>query len=228
MHQLNSHLFEIESKEEILNKQIQEDLAHFNELEEELKANRRLEYKYLNDRILRLQVAMKHREEDIKRKQREFTDIEKNKRNSIFLEKNEFIKQQEIDKKRLLNIRKQIHIKKKVHDFQAVDMLTRIFEKEKDNLRSSIENNNRMLRLKTKELNDMIESNESYINNMYDEVLAFKHEELNAIHAQKAAIKKKYEEQALMIEETRNNVIFEAQKLLDKYYEENIKVEDII
>lgn len=228
MHQFNSNLNKIENKDELLNKQIQEDLAHFNVLEEELKANKKLEYKYLNDRILRLQISMRHREEDIKKKQNEFTDIEKNKRNSIFLEKNEFLKQQEIDKNRLINIKKQIQIKKKQQDLQAVEMLRRIFEKEKYNLRNSIENNSRLIRLKTKELNDTIESNQAYINSMYEEILAFKNEELNAIQIKKAEIFQKYEEQEKIIKDTKYNIIKEAQKQLDKYQDENIKIEDII
>ena len=56
---------------------------------------------------------------------------------------------------------------------------------------------------------------------MYEEVLSFKNEELSAIHSKKADIIRKYEEQEKIIQETRNNIIEESQKQLNKHYNKN-------
>lgn len=215
MHQYNSHMGYIPNREDLLKKQIKEDLAYFDDLKKRIEAEKKVEAQYINDRILRMKAKIDHMKDDIEIKQKEFLNIQDNKDISIHLERDVFVKQQEQDRKRVLEIRDNIKNMSNTHDHYTLNKLKLIFNKEKENYNLSVKNNIRTVKIRLKELNNMIESNKNFIDNMYQDILNFQEKELIAITNDKEKHNKKFNEKFKLAEETKNATIKESQSQLD-------------
>ena len=214
MHQYNTHMGYMANKEEFLEKQIEEDLSYFDELEKKIEKEKKEEAQYINDRILRMKSRIKHMQDDLEAKEKEFLNIQKNKEYSIYIERDDYVKQQQNDKYRITQLQHQIKVAKRERDNYALTKLRLILKKEKENLTLSVQNNIRVIKLRLKDLNSMIESHKACLATMYQEIVDFQNKELIGINEDKVRHKKKFEEKFRLAEETKNAIIEEAEMQL--------------
>jgi hypothetical protein len=219
MHKHNSNLNKINSQKKFVNKQIKEDLEHFIDIENNLKKEKKIESNYINDRIKRMQAKISHMEYDLRFKEKELLNIQLNKFNNIKNEKENLIKQEEIDKERLLSLREQILIARKGHDIQKSNKLTLIFRKGNKILNNTINNNTRIINIRKKEVALMIESNKSFIEDLFTEIVDFQNKEIITIKEKKINLHNKYKDRFQVIKTMKMNIISESESKLESIKE---------